>query len=88
MNKVFVASPERICYDGLFKSVQLRLTDGQITFLPNHAPFIGELEEGLVSIVTGEEKKVELRAKSGFVIVFKDRIEISLVEEKLDAIPQ
>ena len=41
---VEVVSPESILYEGEADMVVCRPTDGEIAFLPGHAPFVGALE--------------------------------------------
>ena len=44
--QVELVSPERILYSGEADMVIARTTEGDIAFLPGHAPFIGSLGIG------------------------------------------
>lgn len=65
---VMVVSPEQVLYEGDGEMVVCRTTDGEVAFLPNHAPFLGALGTAAVRVVLpdGEQK---IAAHEGFVEV-------------------
>jgi len=72
--QVEVVSPERILYSGEADMVTARTTEGEIAFLPGHAPFIGALGVARVKIVqTGGGEEVAA-VHGGFVEVRNDRV--------------
>lgn len=82
--QVEFVSPERILYSGEADMVVARTTDGEIAFLPDHAPFIGALVTGKVRVLLpggGEEVAavhggfVEVRANT--VTVLSDVAELA-----------
>ena len=73
---VELVSPERILFTGEAEMVIARTTDGDIAFLTGHAPFIGALGIGPVTIRTtgGDEERAAVHG--GFVEVSNDRVTI------------
>ena len=73
---VELVSPERIVYSGEANMVICRTTDGEIAFLTGHAPFVGALGTGTVTIRVGSgvsTNDVEATIDGGFVEVRDDR---------------
>ncbi|MDP9006463.1 MAG: F0F1 ATP synthase subunit epsilon, partial [Actinomycetota bacterium] len=52
--QVELVSPEEVLYSGEADMVIARTTDGEIAFMTGHAPFIGSLGVGAVTIRTSE----------------------------------
>ena len=74
---VEVVSPERILYSGEAEMVVARTTDGEIAFLNGHAPFIGALGIGVVSIIPeGGGDRVVAAVHGGFVEVSENRVTV------------
>lgn len=72
---VELVSPERILWSGEAEMVVARTTDGDIAFLTGHAPFIGALGIGSVTIQTpGGDQKAAVHG--GFVEVSGDKVTI------------
>ena len=73
---VELVSPERILWSGEAEMVVARTTDGDIAFLSGHAPFIGALGIGAVTIqeVGGAQTKVAVHG--GFVEVSGNKVTI------------
>ncbi|HLF40695.1 MAG TPA: ATP synthase F1 subunit epsilon [Acidimicrobiia bacterium] len=72
--QVELVSPERVLYTGEAKMVLARTTDGEIGFLPGHAPFIAALAPGRVRIVTEGGGEEVAAVHSGFVEVRDNRV--------------
>lgn len=69
-----LVSPERVLYSGEAAMVVARTTEGEIGFLPGHAPFLGALVPGRLR-VTLSDGKVEVAAvHGGFVEVRDNRV--------------
>src|SRR5215213_4469856 len=73
---VELVSPERILWSGEADMVVARTTDGDIAFLTGHAPFIGALGIGVVSIHTSEGDVERAAVHGGFVEVSHDKVTI------------
>lgn len=74
--QVELVSPERILYSGEADMVIARTTDGEIAFMTGHAPFIGSLGIGAVTIRASEGDDVQAAVHEGFVEVTDDRVTI------------
>jgi F-type H+-transporting ATPase subunit epsilon len=73
---VQLVSPEKILYEGEATMVILRtLEEGDVAFLDNHAPFIGALAEGEITVRSTEGDKT-FAATGGFVEVSKNVVTI------------
>ncbi|CAN5254069.1 F0F1 ATP synthase subunit epsilon [soil metagenome] len=85
--QVELVAPEKILYSGDADMVIARTTDGEIAFMSGHAPFIGSLGVGAVTIRASEGDDVLAAVHEGFVEVTDDRVTIlSDVAELVDDI--
>jgi F-type H+-transporting ATPase subunit epsilon len=85
--QVELVTPERVLYTGEAEMVLARTTDGEIGFLPNHAPFIATLAPGRVRIMKEDATEELVAVHSGFVEVRDSRVIIlSDVAELADQI--
>jgi F-type H+-transporting ATPase subunit epsilon len=74
---VELVSPERILWTGEAEMVSARtLGGGDIAFLTGHAPFVGALDIGKVTIRPEQGDDVLVAVHGGFVEVSKDRVTI------------
>jgi F-type H+-transporting ATPase subunit epsilon len=73
---VELVSPERILWSGEAEMVIARTTDGDIAFLTGHAPFIGALGIGAVTIQTVGGGSEKAAVHGGFVEVSGDKVTI------------
>lgn len=74
---VEVVSPERILWTGEADMVTARtLGGGDIAFLTGHAPFVGALDIGKVTVRPAEGPDELVAVHGGFVEVSKDRVTI------------
>ncbi|MHB8663543.1 MAG: ATP synthase F1 subunit epsilon [Acidimicrobiales bacterium] len=84
---VELVSPERILFSGDADMVICRTTDGEIAFLTDHAPFVGALGIGTVTVRGGEGGDTRAAVHGGFVEVSHNRVTIlSDVAEMADQI--
>jgi F-type H+-transporting ATPase subunit epsilon len=74
--QVELVSPERILFSGEAEMVVCRTSDGDIAFLNNHAPFIGALGIGVVSIHVGGGAVEKAAVHGGFVEVSNNKVTI------------
>ena len=72
--QVELVSPERVLFTGEANMVIARTTDGEIGFLPGHAPFIAALAPGRVKIVLADGGEELAAVHSGFVEVRDNRV--------------
>ncbi|MGH8985721.1 MAG: F0F1 ATP synthase subunit epsilon [Acidimicrobiia bacterium] len=79
--RVELVAPESVLYEGEADMVVCRTTDGEIAFLPGHAPFLGALGVGEVRVLlpgggtsgAGEEA---FSVDGGFVEVADDKVTV------------
>lgn len=77
---LLIVTPERTLYNGRVDSVTLPGESGRFTILPQHAPIISSLTEGIICFrVNGKEESVEL--ESGFIELSNDLVSVC-IEQK------
>lgn len=82
--KVQLVSPERILWTGDAEMVTARAVEGgDISFLTGHAPFVGALEIGRVTVRPNDSADLHFAVHGGFVEVSND--EISLLSDVAEA---
>ena len=82
--QVELVSPERILYSGEADMVVARTTEGEIAFLTGHAPFIGALGAGNVSVTpAGGGAPTVAAVNGGFVEVSDNRVTVLSDEAEL-----
>lgn len=74
--QVELVSPERILFSGEASAVTARAAGGDITFLTGHAPFIGVLSVGAVTIALTDGATMRVAVHGGFVEVMDDRVTV------------
>ena len=73
---VELVSPERILWSGEAEMVVARTSDGDIAFLTGHAPFLGALGIGAVTIEEPGGAQTKIAVHGGFVEVSENRVTI------------
>jgi F-type H+-transporting ATPase subunit epsilon len=73
---VEVVSPEKRVWSGEAKIVSARTLEGDIGVLPNHAPLLGVLVDGSVSIEAVDGTRQEFKINGGFLSVSNNRVSI------------
>jgi F-type H+-transporting ATPase subunit epsilon len=85
---VDVVSPERVLYTGEADMLVCRTTDGEIAFLPGHAPFLGALGTGVVRSLLPERGEQAVAVHGGFVEVSNDHVivlsDVAELAEQID----
>jgi F-type H+-transporting ATPase subunit epsilon len=72
--QVELVSPERILWSGEADMVVCRTTEGDIAFLTGHAPFIGALGIGAVTIEESNGAQTKVAVHGGFVEVSHNKV--------------
>src|SRR5438874_532750 len=72
--QVDLVSPERILWAGEADMVIARTTEGDIAFLAGHAPFIGALGIGPVTIEEPGGRQTKIAVHGGFVEVSHNKV--------------
>jgi len=85
-----ITTPEELVFDGGATSVVVPAVDGEMGFLPRHAPLIGTLGSGELRVTeSAGGAKRRFFVQGGFVQVLEDRVTVLAVAaqsvEKLDA---
>ena len=86
--QVEVVSPERVLYSGEGDMVVARAADGDIAFLPGHAPFIGALGVAVVRVILPQSGEQAVAVHGGFVNVSNDHVivlsDVAELPEQID----
>ena len=84
---VEVVSPEKILYSGDGEMVVCRTAEGDIAFLPGHAPFLGALGVAKVRVIHPDGEQV-VAVHAGFVEVSNNRVvvlsDVAELPEQID----
>jgi F-type H+-transporting ATPase subunit epsilon len=76
--QVMVVSPEQVMFEGDADMVVCRTTDGDVAFLPGHAPFLGALGTAQVRVILPEGDggggEVAIAVHEGFVEVTSEHV--------------
>ena len=73
---VEVVSPERRVWSGEAKMISARTLEGDLGVLPGHAPLLGVLVDGKVSIKVADGSSQEFNIHGGSISVSNDRVSI------------
>jgi F-type H+-transporting ATPase subunit epsilon len=73
--QVTVISPEASMFDGEADGVIAPAFDGQVGILPNHAPFMTLLGEGMLTVRQGEAVS-RFSVRGGFLQVVDNRVRV------------
>jgi len=71
---VQVVSPEQILYEGDGEMLVCRTADGDIAFLPGHAPLLGALGVAKVRVILPGDGEQVIAVHAGFVEVSGSRV--------------
>lgn len=85
---VEIVSPERVLYSGEGDMVVARAAEGDIAFLPGHAPYIGVLGVAAVRVILPQSGEQAAAVHGGFVNVSDDRVivlsDVAELPEQID----
>jgi F-type H+-transporting ATPase subunit epsilon len=73
---VEVVSPEKRVWSGEATMVSARTLEGDLGILPDHAPLLGVLVDGVVAIKALDGEKINFTIHGGFISVSKNRVSI------------
>ena len=76
MLNVELVSPEKKVWSGEAVSVSARTLDGDLGILTDHAPLLGVLVDGVVSIKATDGTTNEFSVSGGFLSVSNNRVSI------------
>ena len=76
MLNVELVSPEKKVWSGEAVSVSARTLDGDLGILTDHAPLLGVLVDGVVSIKATDGSTNEFNVSGGFLSVSNNRVSI------------
>jgi F-type H+-transporting ATPase subunit epsilon len=73
---VEVVSPEKRVWSGEATMVSARTLEGDIGILPDHAPLLGVLVDGTVTIKAAAGTSHDFQISGGFISVSKNRVSV------------
>ncbi len=76
MLRVEVVTPEKRVWSGEAKMVSARTLDGELGVLPDHAPLLGVLADGTVSIKAADGSTNDFVINGGFISIANNRVSI------------
>jgi len=76
MLRVEVVTPEKRVWSGEANLVTARTLDGELGVLPDHAPLLGVLADGTVSIKAADGSTNDFVINGGFISVANNRVSI------------
>ena len=68
-----IVTPEKTAFEDEVDQVTLPVTDGQVTILPDHIPYIASLKAGEITFKKGKEETV-LATSGGFIEFDKNNL--------------
>jgi len=74
--QVELVAADRLVWSGEARMVIARTTEGDVGVLPNHAPMLSLMVDGIVDITTGEGETWIAAVDAGFLSVANNRISI------------
>ena len=74
--QVELVSADRLVWSGEAKMVIARTTEGDVGILPNHAPMLSLMVQGIVDVTTSDNETWIAAVDAGFLSVANNRISI------------
>ena len=74
--QVELVAADRLVWSGEAKAVLARTTEGDVGVLPNHAPMLSLMVDGIVDVTTADGETWIAAVDAGFLSVAGDRISI------------
>jgi F-type H+-transporting ATPase subunit epsilon len=74
--QVELVAADRLVWSGEAKIVIARTTEGDVGILPNHAPMLSLMVDGIVDVTTAENETWIAAVDAGFLSVANNRISI------------
>jgi len=86
--QVQVVSPEQVLYEGEAEMVVCRTADGELAFLPDHAPLLGSLRVAKVRALLPDGGEHVVAVHGGFVEVSNNKVvvlsDVAELPEQID----
>jgi len=83
MLQVELVAADRVVWSGVAHGVIARTTEGDIGILPDHAPILSLLVEGVVEVRTESGDRVVAAVDAGFLSVAQNRVSILAEDAQL-----
>ena len=74
--QVELVSADRLVWSGVANMVIARTTEGDVGILPNHAPMLSLMVDGIIDITTADDETWIAAVDAGFLSVAGNRISI------------
>jgi F-type H+-transporting ATPase subunit epsilon len=74
--QVELVAADRLVWSGEAKMVIARTTEGDVGILPNHAPMLSLMVDGIVDVTTAENETWIAAVDAGFLSVANNRISV------------
>lgn len=74
--QVELVAADRLVWSGEAKIVTARTTEGDVGILPNHAPLLSTMVDGVVDVTTADDETWIAAVDAGFLSVANNRISI------------
>jgi F-type H+-transporting ATPase subunit epsilon len=74
--QVELVAADRLVWSGEAKMVIARTTEGDVGILPNHAPMLSLLVDGIVDVTTADNETWVAAVDAGFLSVANNRISV------------
>ena len=74
--QVELVAADRLVWSGEAKMVIARTTEGDVGILPNHAPLLSSIIEGVVDVQTAEGETWIAAVSAGFLSVANNRVSV------------
>ena len=74
--RVELVAADRLVWSGEAKMVIARTTEGDVGILPNHAPMLSLMVQGIVDVTTTEDETWIAAVDEGFLSVANNRVSI------------
>ena len=74
--QVELVAADRLVWSGEAKMVIARTTEGDVGILPNHAPMLSLMVDGIVDVTTAEDETWIAAVDAGFLSVASNRISV------------
>ncbi len=74
--QVELVAADRLVWSGEATMVIARTTEGDVGILPNHAPMLSTMVDGIVDVRTGQGETWVAAVDAGFLSVAKNRVSI------------
>ncbi len=82
MLHVELVAADRTVWSGDASFILARTTEGEIGIMPNHAPVLSVMVEGVVEVVTDDSERWAAAVDAGFLSVAHNRV--SILSESVD----